>query len=153
MITAKPGFFMTTSAWVSFMPSAPTCGILTTCTGAFRTTARGAGLRCIGKGCILTDFWFNIGGGDGFHTQNDPTDWRTVYGESQGGMLQRTNVETRESKVIEPRGPNNILNYNEYYPAGGAAQGAAGAQPLGLQDPHKAAGEGRPSASTGAPPS
>jgi len=37
------------------------------------------------EGAILTDFWFNVGGGDGFHTQNDPSDWRTLYGESQRG--------------------------------------------------------------------
>jgi photosystem II stability/assembly factor-like uncharacterized protein len=67
------------------------------------------------EGTILTDFWFNIGGGDGFHTQNDPTDWRTVYGESQGGSAQRVNVETRESKSIRPN-QANIANYKEYFP-------------------------------------
>ena len=74
------------------------------------------------EGIILTDFWFNIGGGDGFHTQNDPTDWRTVYGESQVGFASRTNVETRESKGISPRG-QSVLNYAEYYPPGAQAQG------------------------------
>ena len=78
------------------------------------------------EGAILTDFWFNIGGGDGFHTQNDPTDWRIVYGESQGGALQRNNVETRESRSIAPRGPNQILNYNDYFPAAAAAQPEGG---------------------------
>ncbi len=77
------------------------------------------------EGSILTDFWFNIGGGDGFHTQNDPTDWRTVYGESQGGSASRTNVETRQSSGISPRG-QNILNYAEYYPAAAAAQAQGG---------------------------
>ncbi len=67
------------------------------------------------EGAILTDFWFNIGGGDGFHTQNDPTDWRIVYGESQGGSVSRTNVETRESRSIRPT-PQNIVNYRDYYP-------------------------------------
>jgi len=67
------------------------------------------------EGVILTDFWYNIGGGDGFHTQNDPTDWRTVYGESQGGAIQRTNVETRESRAIGPS-PQNVVNYKEFYP-------------------------------------
>jgi photosystem II stability/assembly factor-like uncharacterized protein len=81
------------------------------------------------EGVILSDFWFNIGGGDGFHTQNDPTDWRVAYGESQGGALQRTNVETRESKGIAPRGPNNILNYNEYYPPAASSQGGRGGAP------------------------
>jgi len=76
------------------------------------------------EGTILTDFWFNIGGGDGFHTQNDPTDWRTVYGESQGGAIQRVNVETRESRGIRPS-PSNIVNYKEYFPDQPAAKGQA----------------------------
>jgi len=67
------------------------------------------------EGEILTDFWFNIGGGDGFHTQNDPTDWRTVYCESQGGSAQRVNVETRETARIRPL-PGSIVNYKDYYP-------------------------------------
>jgi photosystem II stability/assembly factor-like uncharacterized protein len=67
------------------------------------------------EGAILTDFWFNFTGGDGFHTQNDPADWRIVYSESQGGSMQRTNVETRESRSIRP-GPQNIVNYADYYP-------------------------------------
>ena len=67
------------------------------------------------EGQILTDFWYNIGGGDGFHTQNDPQDWRTVYVESQGGSLQRVDVETREAKTIRPN-PMNIANYKDYFP-------------------------------------
>lgn len=67
------------------------------------------------EGAILTDFWFNIGGGDGFHTQNDPTDWRTVYCESQGGSAQRVNAETRESRSVTPR-VNNVANFKDFYP-------------------------------------
>jgi photosystem II stability/assembly factor-like uncharacterized protein len=67
------------------------------------------------EGQILTDFWFNIGGGDGFHTQNDPQDWRTVYCESQGGSIMRVNAETRESKQIRPTSMS-IVNYKDYYP-------------------------------------
>ncbi|MCP4726892.1 MAG: hypothetical protein GY863_17765 [bacterium] len=82
---------------------------------------------------ILTDHWSTIGGGDGFHAQVDPTDWRTVYLESQGGAIRRVNVETRESASLRPRGPggggrggqqamrpgtqqaaSNITNYEEY---------------------------------------
>ncbi len=68
------------------------------------------------EGEILTDYWYNVGGGDGFHTQNDPTDWRTVYSESQGGSISRWNVETRESRSIRPS-QTNIANYKEYFPA------------------------------------
>ncbi|MGA2587400.1 MAG: hypothetical protein ABSF88_10315 [Candidatus Aminicenantales bacterium] len=85
------------------------------------------------EGEILTDFWYNVGGGDGFHTQNDPSDWRTLYGESQGGSAQRTNVETRESRSIRPS-QMNILNYAEYFPGAPASvpappQGQRGGQP------------------------
>jgi photosystem II stability/assembly factor-like uncharacterized protein len=76
------------------------------------------------EGMILTDFWFNIGGGDGFHTQNDPTDWRTVYCESQGGAMQRVNVETREAKMVRPS-MANIINYKDHYPDQPAAKPGA----------------------------
>jgi photosystem II stability/assembly factor-like uncharacterized protein len=68
------------------------------------------------EGEILTDFWYNVGGGDGFHTQIDPTDWRTLYGETQGGSISRWNVETRESKQIRPTRAN-IANYKDYFSA------------------------------------
>ena len=67
------------------------------------------------EGAILTDFWFNIGGGDGFYTQNDPTDWRTVYCESQGGNIMRVNVETRETTRIRPS-RQNTYNWTEHAP-------------------------------------
>lgn len=59
---------------------------------------------------ILTDHWFRIGGGDGFYTVVDPTDWRTVYVESQQGRISRVNVETRRGNSIRPR-KQNIINY------------------------------------------
>jgi len=80
------------------------------------------------EGQLLTDFWYNIGGGDGFHTQNDPQDWRTAYVESQGGAIQRINVETRESKQIRPT-TLNVLNYKEYYPPAPPDKKAPAAKP------------------------
>lgn len=62
---------------------------------------------------ILTDHWFRIFGGDGFHVQVDPTDWRTFYFESQNGSASRMNVETRQATSIRP-GQRNIVNYKEY---------------------------------------
>ncbi len=47
--------------------------------------------------------WYGLGGGDGFHVQVDPNDWRFVYSESQGGAIQRINQETGESRSIRPR--------------------------------------------------
>jgi len=66
-------------------------------------------------GEILTDFWFNIGGGDGFYTQNDPSDWRIAYCESQGGNINRVNVETRETDRIRPSS-QNTYNWKDYLP-------------------------------------
>jgi photosystem II stability/assembly factor-like uncharacterized protein len=93
------------------------------------------------EGMILTDFWFNIGGGDGFHTQNDPTDWRTVYCESQGGSALRVNVETRETRSIRPI-QANVINFKDYYPDQPAAPGAKpGAKPAAKPPAAKPAGK------------
>ncbi len=79
------------------------------------------------EGAILTDFWFNIGGGDGFYTQNDPTDWRIVYGESQGGSIMRVNVETRETTRIRPS-QQNTYNWKDHVPQTARREGEAQAQ-------------------------
>jgi photosystem II stability/assembly factor-like uncharacterized protein len=86
------------------------------------------------EGQLLTDFWYNIGGGDGFHTQNDPQDWRTAYVESQGGAIQRVNVETRESKQIRPT-TLNVLNYKDYYPPAPPDKKAPAAKPEAAAPP------------------
>ena len=62
---------------------------------------------------ILTDHWYNVGGGDGFHCQVDPTDWRTVYVESQGGSISRVDALTRQRTGIRP-GQRNVINYDDY---------------------------------------
>jgi photosystem II stability/assembly factor-like uncharacterized protein len=89
------------------------------------------------EGQILTDFWFNIGGGDGFHTQNDPQDWRTAYCESQGGSIMRVNVETRDTKQIRPT-QANVLNYKEFYPPAPPEKKAPAPKP-GVKPPAKPA--------------
>jgi photosystem II stability/assembly factor-like uncharacterized protein len=80
------------------------------------------------EGSILTDFWYNIGGGDGFFTQNDPTDWRTIYLESQGGAISRVNIETRARRSIRPR-TTNIVNYKDYFPPSPPAKKTPQAKP------------------------
>jgi len=67
------------------------------------------------EGTILTDFWFNLAGGDGFHVQIDPTDWRTLYAETQGGNIMRINVETRETARIRPSA-QNTYNWKDHLP-------------------------------------
>ena len=63
---------------------------------------------------ILNDHNIEVNGGDGFHMQVDPTDWRTVYTVCHVGGLGRINMETREYKLISPR-PETIVNFDEYY--------------------------------------
>jgi photosystem II stability/assembly factor-like uncharacterized protein len=67
---------------------------------------------------IYTDLWYTISGGDGYHAQVDPTDWRIVYSEphpgNTGGRIQRENVETRQDVQIRPQKGENIVNYDEY---------------------------------------
>ncbi|UCC24072.1 MAG: hypothetical protein JSU98_10065 [Gemmatimonadales bacterium] len=46
--------------------------------------------------------WYDVSGGDGFYNQVDPTDWRWVYTESQGGNISRYNAETGETAGIRP---------------------------------------------------
>ncbi len=46
--------------------------------------------------------WISVGGGDGFYVKVDPEDWHIIYSESQGGAIQRINVETGEGRGIRP---------------------------------------------------
>src|SRR5215813_7747605 len=48
--------------------------------------------------------WYRVGGGDGFYSQVDPTDYNIVYAESQGGAMQRLDLRTGRSTSIRPRG-------------------------------------------------
>src|SRR5690348_205741 len=53
---------------------------------------------------ITNSDWYRVGGGDGFYAQVDPTDFNTVYAESQGGAMQRLDLRTGRSVSIRPRG-------------------------------------------------
>ncbi len=63
---------------------------------------------------ILIDHNIEVNGGDGFHMQVDPTDWRTVYTVCHVGGIGRINMETRQTKLISPR-PENIINFKDVY--------------------------------------
>src|SRR5262249_27155074 len=54
---------------------------------------------------ILNSDWFRVGGGDGFYTANDPSDWRILYSESQDGNTNRLDLGRGTSVSIRPRGP------------------------------------------------
>lgn len=73
-----------------------------------------------GNGAVNTD-WYNVGGGDGFYTRQDPTDFTTIYSESQNGAVSRLSLRDGSSTSIRPRfagagrgggpaNPGNILN-------------------------------------------
>jgi len=53
---------------------------------------------------ILNSDWFRVGGGDGFYTANDPTDYRILYSESQDGNTSRLDLGRGTSTLIRPRG-------------------------------------------------
>ena len=85
------------------------------------------GLQDAGSSCgpsltraeaIYTNDWYNIQGGDGFHVQIDPTDWRTIYTERDprgiGGEVHRTDAYTRQGILIRPEKGGSIVNYDEY---------------------------------------
>ena len=54
---------------------------------------------------ILNSDWFRVGGGDGFYTANDPTDWTVLYSESQDGSTNRVELKTGRNVTIRPTGP------------------------------------------------
>jgi photosystem II stability/assembly factor-like uncharacterized protein len=52
---------------------------------------------------ILNSDWYNVGGGDGFQTAVDPTDFNIVYTESQNGNANRYDLRTGRAQSIRPR--------------------------------------------------
>ncbi len=55
------------------------------------------------RGGIDHHMWYTVSGGDGFYSQQDPTDPATVYAESQGGSMSRVNLVTGErSRMGKP---------------------------------------------------
>lgn len=55
-----------------------------------------------------------VGEGDGFHSQVDPQDWRTLYLVNHVGFATRLDLETREHTYITPT-PETTLNFGEYF--------------------------------------
>jgi len=74
------------------------------CTG-LQDNGTWCGPSSVRAGQILAQDWFRAGGGDGFYTQQDPTDANIVYTESQGGNMNRYDFSTGEQQSIRPRGP------------------------------------------------
>jgi hypothetical protein len=61
------------------------------------------------QGPITNAMWHNIGGGDGFVTQQDPTDQNILYSTSQGGNMGRYNWAAGQRSGLQKP------NYREQY--------------------------------------
>ena len=61
------------------------------------------------QGALTNSQWYNVGGGDGFVTQQDQTDPNIVYATSQGGNMQRRNLLTGEQGGLQK--PNWRTSY------------------------------------------
>ncbi|MCC7195807.1 MAG: hypothetical protein IT356_09655 [Gemmatimonadaceae bacterium] len=51
---------------------------------------------------IRNEHWFNVGGGDGFQTAVDPTQWNIIFTESQDGNTSRYDLLTGAQQSIRP---------------------------------------------------
>ncbi|MFC1563968.1 hypothetical protein ACFL6G_03475 [candidate division KSB1 bacterium] len=65
---------------------------------------------------ILNDHWFKFHSGDGFVTASDPTDWTTIYTESQGGAIRRNHALFRQNSVRIQPDSSNTLNWFDVIP-------------------------------------
>ena len=88
---------------------------------------------------ISNSDWFRVGGGDGFYVQIDPTDYNTVYAESQNGAIQRLDLKTGRSVGIRPRAAQRPRPAR---PAG-QAPGANPEQPNSPETPAAGQGQGQ----------
>ena len=74
------------------------------CTG-LQDNGSWCGPSAVRSGAILSEDWYRVGGGDGFYTAVDPTDYEMIYLESQNGNVRRTHLGTGEGGSIRPRAP------------------------------------------------
>lgn len=63
---------------------------------------------------ILVDHAIVVNGGDGFHMQADPTDWRTLFTTAHVGMFGIIDMKTRAHHFITPTAYNTV-NFDEFY--------------------------------------
>jgi hypothetical protein len=71
---------------------------------------------------ILADANWKLHWGDGMFIQIDPTDWRKVYTEAEGGSFRRYDPVTHETGGSRP-GPTNVTNYMQVALAERGARG------------------------------
>jgi hypothetical protein len=81
-----------------------------------------------GRGGIMNSHWFGIGGGDGFYTAVDPTDYNIVITESQDGATNRYNLAVGgRGQSIRPNAGGGRGGRGGGGGGGQAAPGAPGA--------------------------
>jgi photosystem II stability/assembly factor-like uncharacterized protein len=99
------------------------------------------------NGPINTD-WFTVSGGDGFYTRQDPTDWATVYAESQDGNMSRHDLRNGTQKPIRPtiaaRGGGAAATANEIQRANNPPVGVTPPPEEGAQGGRGGGGRGGP---------
>ena len=78
-----------------------------------------------GRGGIMNSDWFGIGGGDGFYTAVDPSDYNNVITESQDGNTNRYDLRAGRGQSIRPVPPPSG-RAGEAGRAGGAGRGGRG---------------------------
>ncbi|HEX6463335.1 MAG TPA: hypothetical protein VFZ98_02730, partial [Vicinamibacterales bacterium] len=78
-----------------------------------------------GRGGIMNSHWFGIGGGDGFYTAVDPTDYNMVITESQDGATNRYDLRLGRGQSLRPTAGGGRGRGGRAGAAG--AQGAQGA--------------------------
>ena len=86
------------------------------CTG-LQDNGSWCGPSSVRTGQILSEDWYRVGGGDGFYTAVDPTDYATVYSESQNGNIRRMNLGTGVQVSIRPRPPSEDNDSTNIVPA------------------------------------
>jgi hypothetical protein len=96
-----------------------------------------------GRGGIMNSDWYGIGGGDGFYTAVDPTDFNIVITESQDGNTNRYDLRTGRGVSVRPRAP-------ERPGRGGAGRAGRAGEAEEVGRAGEAGGAGRPGG-TGAP--
>src|SRR5215813_955119 len=114
------------------------CGPSQTRTGGGGGGGGGAGGGGGGGGGITNADWYRIGGGDGFYAQVDPTDYTTVYAESQNGNIQRIDLKTGRSVSIRPRAAQRPRGTGAGARGGGQREGQ---QPQSSQPANQPAGQ------------
>jgi len=72
------------------------------CTG-LQDNGSWCGPSSVRSGTILAQDWYRVGGGDGFYTAVDPSDYLMLFSESQGGNMNRVDLRSGETRNIRPR--------------------------------------------------